>query len=216
MFGRDLTCQARWVRWRCAMDLTSSVRTDTLPALGTVVAPGVLALAPYGALFLAAHPRAAAYFAGHEAVSLSVAVMLAIGGGFLVESLGSYVEYYLLDSRHSDRAAMRRGWWRYLRIAWKVEPTGQHYLRRILAIFKFELNGFVATVAALPGLLWMAGSGLVATSAAAGLVLGALAASAYLFHAASQTSRLLAQIRSHLLHGVGEPPFADEPCALTE
>ena len=42
------------------MDLTSSVRTDTLPALGTVVAPGALALAPYAALFLAAHPGAAA------------------------------------------------------------------------------------------------------------------------------------------------------------
>ena len=198
------------------MELTSSVRTETLPALGSVVAPGSLALAPYVALFLIAHPRAASYLAGHEAISLPAGVILAIAGGFLVESLGSYIEYYLLDRRHADRTAMQRSWWRYLRIAWKVEPTGQHYLRRILAIFKFELNGFVATVAALPGLLWMAGSGLVATSAAAGLVLGALAASAYLFHAASQTSRLLAQIRSHLLHGVGEPPFADEPCALTE
>src|SRR5678815_5660326 len=62
----------------------------------------------YAALVLAAHPRAAAYFAGHEAVSLSVALILAIGGGFFVESLGSYVEYYLLDSRHRDRAAMLR------------------------------------------------------------------------------------------------------------
>jgi len=40
-----------------------------------------------------------------------------------------------------------------------------------------------------------------------------VAASIYLFHAASQTSRLLAQIRSHLLHGVGEPPFGDDRCA---
>ena len=101
-----------------------------------------------------------------------MALLLAIGGGFLVESLGSYVEYYLLDSRHRDRAAMLRSWWRYLRIAWKVEPTGQHYLRRILAIFKFELNGFVATVAALPGLLWIAASGLVGTRVAALLLLG--------------------------------------------
>ena len=70
------------------MDLTSSVRTDTLPALGTVVAPGVLALAPYAALFLVAHPRAASYLTGHEAISLTAGLMLAIGGGFLVESLG--------------------------------------------------------------------------------------------------------------------------------
>jgi len=193
------------------MDLTSSVRTDTLPALGTVVAPGVLALAPYAALFLVAHPRAASYLTGHEAISLTAGLMLAIGGGFLVESLGSYVEYYLLDRRHADRAAMLRSWWRYLRIAWKVEPTGQHYLRRILAIFKFELNGFVASIAALPGLLWIVSSGLVNAGAAVWLVLGDVAAAAYLFHAASQTSQLLAQIRSQLLFGVGEPPFADEP-----
>jgi hypothetical protein len=193
------------------MDLTSSVRTDTLPALGSVVAPGVLAAAPYVALFLIAHPRAASFLAGHEAISLSAGVVLAIGGGFLVESLGSYIEYYLLDRRHADRAAMLRSWWRYLRIAWKVEPTGQHYLRRILTIFKFELNGFVATAAALPGLLWIARSGVVAGTTAVSLVVGGLAAALYLFHAASQTSELLTQIRSHLLVGVGEPPFEDEP-----
>jgi hypothetical protein len=195
------------------MDLTSSVRTDTLPALGTVVVPGVLALAPYAALFLAAHPRAASYLAGHEAISLSAGLVLAIGGGFLVESLGSYVEYYLLDRRHADRAAMLRSWWRYLRIAWRVEPTGQHYLRRILAIFKFELNACVATGAALPGLLWIAGGGLVAPRAGVSLVAGGVAAAVYLFHAASQTSERLAQIRSQLLIGVGEPPFEDECCS---
>ena len=68
----------------------------------------------------------------------------------------------------------------------------------------------------MPGLLWMVWRGLVATSVAGLLVLGALAASIYLFHAASQTSRLLAQMRSHLLHGVGGPPFADEPGALVD
>jgi hypothetical protein len=192
------------------MDLTSSVRTDTLPALGTVVAPGVLALAPYAALFVVAHPRAASYLAGHEAIALSAGIVMAIGGGFLVESLGSYVEYYLLDRRHADRAAMQRSWWRYLRIAWTVEPTGQHYLRRILAIFKFELNGCVATIAALPGLLWIACGGFVATRAAVALVIGDAVAAAYLFNAAGHTSQLLAQIRSQLLNGVGEPPFPDE------
>jgi hypothetical protein len=193
------------------MELTSSVRTETLPALGSVVAPGSLALAPYVALFLIAHPRAASYLAGHEAISLPAGVILAIAGGFLVESLGSYIEYYLLDRRHADRTALQRSWWRYLRIAWKVEPTGQHYLRRILTIFKFELNGFVATVAALPGLLWIGCSGVVATSAAVWLVVGALAAALYLFCAAGHTSQLLAQIRSQLLMGVGEPPFGKEP-----
>ena len=70
--------------------------------------------------------------------------------------------------------------------------------------------GVVAMGAALPGLLWIAGSGLVAASAGVSLVVGGVAAAVYLFHAASQTSELLAQIRSQLLIGVGEPPFEDE------
>ena len=185
------------------MDLTSSVRTDTLPALGSVVAPGALALAPYIALFLIRHPKVASYFAAHEATALTASLVLSIGGGFLVESFGSYVEYYLLDQRHADRASMLRSWWRYLRIAWQTEPTGQHYLRRILTIFKFELNAFVAMSAALPGVLWIACAGVLQKSAVAALVLGGGVTAVYLFHAAGQTSLLLAQIRSQLLQGVG-------------
>jgi hypothetical protein len=189
------------------MDLTSSVRTDTLPALGSVVAPGALALSPYIALFVIRHPRVASYLAAHEATALSAGLVLSIGGGFLVESFGSYVEYYLLDQRHADRTSMIRSWWRYLRIAWKTEPTGQHYLRRILTIFKFELNAFVAMSAALPGLLWIACAGVLQSSAIVALVVGSGVTAVYLFHAAGQTSLLLAQIRAQLLEGVGEPPF---------
>jgi hypothetical protein len=57
---------------------------------------------------------------------------------------------------------------------------------------------------------------LVAASAGASLVLGGVAAAMYLFLAAGHTSQLLAQIRSQLLDGVGEPPFADDPWALAE
>ena len=189
------------------MDLTSSVRTDTLPALGSVLAPGALALAPYAGLLLMRHRGAAMFLASHEATALSIGAVLSIASGFLIESVGSYVEYYLIDRRHPNRHAMLDAWWRYLRIAWTTEPTGQHYVRRILAVFKFELNACVASVAALPGLLWIAGTGLLGAGTSIALVLAAVVAAVYLFHAATQTSLLLATIREQLLKGVGEPPF---------
>src|SRR5438034_8100637 len=50
-----------------------------------------------------------------------------------------------LDRRRPDHDAMVATWWRYLRIAWVREPVGQHYLRRMLVSFKFELNMFAAS-----------------------------------------------------------------------
>jgi hypothetical protein len=94
------------------MDLTSSVRTDTLPALGSVVAPGALALSPYVALFLIRHPRVASYFAAHEATALSAGLVLSIGGGSRSSRSGRMSSYYLLDQRHADRTSMMRSWWR--------------------------------------------------------------------------------------------------------
>jgi hypothetical protein len=164
-------------------------------------------VAPYAGLLIAAHPSAAAYLASHEATTLTIGAVLAIASGFLIESVGSYVEYYLIDRRHPNRDAMLDAWWRYLRVAWTTEPTGQHYLRRILAVFKFELNACVAVLAGLPGLLRAGQVGLLATSTWIALVLAAVLAAAYLFHAATQSSLLLATIREQLLKGVGEPPF---------
>ena len=123
------------------MDLTSSVRTDTLPAVASVLVPGAGALTPYVVLLLTRRPDLAAFLASHEATALLGGVLLSITAGFFVESAGSYIEYYIIDWRHRDRDAMMEKFWRYLRIAWTTEPTGQHYLRRLLAVFKFELNG---------------------------------------------------------------------------
>ena len=40
---------------------------------------------------------------------------------------------------------------RVLQITWETEPIGQHYLRKVLTIFKFELNLFVAGLLTMPG-----------------------------------------------------------------
>jgi hypothetical protein len=189
------------------VDLTSTVRTDTLPAVASVLVPGSIGAAPFAALCLAKCPPLRAFASAHEATTLIAAVLIAVGTGFLIESLGSYVEYYIIDSRHRDRNQMMEKWRLYLRIAWINEPTGQHYLRRMLAVFKFELNMFMAVLFVLIGVIPLTCTAVITTETALWITLFAVVLGGYLFHAATQTSKVLAEIRELLLLGVGQPPF---------
>ena len=77
------------------MDLTSSVRTDALPALGSLLVPGALASAPYIALAWGHPHNLKAFVEAQEGASTATAFLLLAAVGFLIESIGSYVEYYL-------------------------------------------------------------------------------------------------------------------------
>src|SRR4051812_19548461 len=120
------------------MDPTTAVRTDTLPAIATVIAPGAVASAPWIWVSLSNWSDVQKFVADHEALSLSVALVVWIVTGFAIDSIGSYVEVHGIDRRRPDHQEMLDTWWRYLRIAWVREPVGQHYLRRVLVSFKFE------------------------------------------------------------------------------
>jgi len=189
------------------MEPTSAVRTDTLPAIATVVAPGACASASYSWLLLSSAPDLRVFLDQHEPIAAGVAVLLWIVLGFAVESAGSYVEVYLIDRRSPDHPQMLENWWRYLRIAWIREPIGQRYLRRLLVSFKFELNMFVATIASLPGVFFLAYAGRISWKSGATAFVALAMAAALLFFAARGSAQVLADLRARLLTGVGEPPF---------
>lgn len=132
-------------------------------------------------------------------MAVAAAILVTVGIGFLIESLGSYVEYYWIDRRHPDKEKMLCEWWSYLRTMWPTEPVGQHYLRRILVVFKFELNLFVSLLLALPSLLWLGLAGYVTGWPLAALAAGVVVAAVYLCHAATESSLLLARIRRALV-----------------
>jgi len=93
-----------------------------------------------------------------------------------------------------------------LHLAWRSEPIGQRYLRRILAVFKFELNGVVASIVALPGLAWLGIAGVVSWRTVTELIVSDVVVTAFLFQAATESSRLLATIRQSLLDEITERP----------
>jgi hypothetical protein len=191
------------------MDPTTAVRSETLPVIATVIAPGAFVSAPYVWAALSKSDTARAFLDRHEALALAAAILLWIVVGFAVESLGSYVEVYWIDRPRSDHDKMIETWWRYLRIAWNKEPVGQHYLRRMLVSFKFELNMSVAALVTIPGVLILVMRGVIGGDTAAVAIASLAIASAALFTMAEGSAGVLADVRKQLVQGVGEPPFDD-------
>lgn len=188
------------------MDPTTAVRTDTLPAIATLIVPGAVATSGYLWLALSfASSEFLTFLDAHEAITAIGAVLIWIAAGFAIESLGSYVEVYCIDGRRDDHKAMIETWWKYLTIAWSIEPVGQKYLRRMLVIFKFELNGFIAALLAAPSPIFLLQAGEVSWTTAATVFVVLAAVSTLLFLAAKGSANVLADTRACLVSGVWEP-----------
>lgn len=96
------------------MDPSTAVRTNTLPAIATLVVPGALASAGYVWLGICgAPPEVFAFLIDHDALAAIVAVLVVIAVGFTIDSAGSYVEVYVFDRPHADRDDY---WWKYLTV----------------------------------------------------------------------------------------------------
>ena len=127
------------------MNPTTAVRSDVLPAVGSFLIPGTLAVTPWVALAWGAPHYLQKFVDANEAISSAVGALLIVGVGLLIESVGTFVESQVVD-RESKNPDVSERWYSYLKIAWIREPIGQRYLRKILTTFKFELNLLVATV----------------------------------------------------------------------
>lgn len=193
------------------VDPTSAVRTDALPIIATVIAPGAFASSSYAWAALSQAPDLRAFFDQHEAIAVAAAILVWVVAGFVIESLGSYVEVYGIDRWVDDREKHTETWWRYLRIAWDKdqEPIGQRYLRRFLVSFKFELNMCVSAVAAMPGVAWLARLGRLDRPTECGAIALLVIVAIALFVAARGSAGVLAQTREQLLLGTIQPPRVD-------
>jgi|ERR1051326_2804271 hypothetical protein len=186
------------------MDPTTAIRTDTLPAIGTIVAPGACVSAPYLWAFVSP-TKVVAFIDRHEAISVLLGLFVCVTAGLFVESVGSYVEYYLIDLPKENRAEILDDWWHFLRTKWPNEPVGLHYLRRILVSFKFELNTCVAAFGTIPGIVILGFRGVLGSFTVFGLVTVSLIVSALMFNMADTSAGILADVRKQLLRGVSEP-----------
>jgi len=183
------------------MDPTTAVRTDAIEVIATVIAPGAYASAPYMWAVLAQSHEWRDFLEKHEAIALASAILAWTVAGFVVESVGTYAEYYLIDRKRPDHAAMLANWWRYLQITWAKdkEPIGQHYLRRTLVSFKFELNMATACVGSMPGWLLLGLIGVLSGLQSIDVVILSWIAALGLFSMARTSAGVLAEVRERLL-----------------
>ena len=196
------------------MDLTSTVRSDALPAVGSMLVPGALAAAPYVALAWGPPHNLKLFIDANQGISTAAAALLVVSVGLVVESFGSYAEYFAVDRCHRDQKAMLAEWKRYLQIAWETEPIGQHYLRKVLTIFKFELNLCVAAVLTLPGSIALAYYAVLPSHAMWAILVGTLVLVGVLFKVAVDSSILLADLRHELVaQAIRVKLLASEPDA---
>lgn len=184
------------------MDPTTAIRTDTLPAVATLVIPGAVASGAYIWWALLSLPDTASFLAQRDVLTTVLLVLLLIAAGFVVESIGSYVEVHLIDARRKDHDKMVKTWWEYLRIVWTNEPVGQRYLRRLLVSFKFELNMLTAAFFAIPGVLLLGLGDYVSARIFYGLLIGSVVAVGVFWFFAKDTAEVLANVRKELTKGV--------------
>jgi len=183
------------------MDPTTAVRTDTLPAVATLIAPGALAGGAYVWFGISTVPSAGAFLEAHETFTTVLSILLLIVIGMIVESLGSYVEVFI-DRRRPDHKKMIKTWWKYLRLAWTHEPIGQRYLRRLLVSFKFELNMCTAALLAIPGVLLLGYRSYISLHTFFWLLLVLAVSATVFFLAAKDSADVLAKVRTELTKGV--------------
>jgi hypothetical protein len=135
----------------------------------------------------------------NQGVSAVAGVLLVVGVGLLLESVGTFVESHVVDKLHDEPDTLQKRWYDYLKIAWVREPIGQRYLRRVLTTFKFELNMLVAVLLTIPGTVTLAYYNVLPVHAA-GWTLGLSALfEAYLGIAAFEDSKLLHRLRDDLI-----------------
>jgi hypothetical protein len=187
-------------------EVVSAFGSDVLRPLVSLVVPGTIAALPASVALLLTHSALLSLVASNRTEAIEAFVLIVLFLGLLCENLGSHLEY-TFDKRIEDADAHRQNWFAYLRIAYKVEPVGHHYLRTLVIRLKFELGSFAAFGIALFGIWW-----LPTTFWNRGLLSIVPTIMLLVFYFESQwTHAILSNLRDELLKGVEEwPPSASE------
>jgi len=192
-------------------DIFSAFGSDVLRPIASLFIPGVIATAPAVAALLWANAQLRNFLGSVRTEATVGAVLLALFMGLVCEDLGSHIEYWFDCKQNKacnklgrEREADEHGknWYEYLRIAYRIEPVGHHYLRTLVMRLKFELGSLAAFALALIGIWWLPTTYSVRISTS---VIPILFIALFYFEA-QWTHQLLSDLRAELLKGIDEWP----------
>lgn len=184
--------------------------SEVFRPLMTLLAPGAVSLVPWLIALMQRYPAVYAIVNENRTEAGLSLSFIALMIGMLVEAFGGHLEAKILDPA-LDRATEGKhlqNWFTYLRVAFRTEPIGANYIRRIILRMRFELG--------MAGACLIGGFGALATNldlSVSGLIaITALGLSAILFWEARNSHGLLSNTRGLLLQGLillGDPKKDD-------
>lgn len=136
-------------------EIFSAFGSEVFRPLATIVIPGATAISVWFVALLQRYKVFRDLVAPNHTEAILVLILVSIAVGLLVEDVGSRVESRCFDKlivRKPEFVDHEKEWYEYLRLAFKIEPVGQRYLRTIVLRLKFELGTLVALALATPGL----------------------------------------------------------------
>lgn len=182
-------------------EIFSAFGSEVFRPLATIMIPGAMAISAWFVGLLQQFPSIYLLTSANHAEASVILVLASIAAGLMVEDIGSRIESRYFDKRIASKSEFCRHsdeWCDYLRLAFKIEPVGQRYLRTIVLRFKFELGTAVALVSSAFGLFLTRLAFHTALMWFACLI----AISFYLLLVEARSShRLLSRIRHEILKG---------------
>jgi hypothetical protein len=188
------------------MDPSSPFKSEVFRPITGLLIPGLIAGLPYALVLGSYFPDLTDYRDKHEIVYFTIASLLVIGLGFILEDVGTELEMifdvWLVRGKHPDLHVV---WFEYLALKFNQEPVGQRYLRSLVLRLKFELSAGVSLLLSFPGIVWLSvRKDLFAPCALMVLGLVFIGIAAYLFHQSYKGAAALANVRRVL---VGKSPI---------
>jgi hypothetical protein len=138
-------------------ELTAVFQDEIFHAVVCLVVPGFYAMSTVSIVGWQRIPGLPQLVDGHPGTTGIIMLLAFVTCGLIMEEFGSRIEI-LLDSwlaKVPGHEQHLTEWFDYLRLAFKVEPVGQHYLRTLVLRLKFELGMAVASLPCAFGAVWL-------------------------------------------------------------
>lgn len=186
------------------MEKITSIGLDFDKVLIQFLIPGLTALFPWMVLFMYNFPEEEAFLLAHPSLGISLASILGLIAGLLIENLGGHIEVRLYDKRNTkDDPTFPDIWKKFLQLSYPQEPVGHRYIKNMLLRMKFELSFGIALLIMSGGLLFLDCGHPIALSKCVKAIcfyLLPIGLSLYLiFWEAMSTSKVLGQTRKLLV-----------------
>ena len=183
-------------------EIFSAFGSEVFRPLVTIVIPGAISICCWFVVLMQRFVSMRELASRNHAETAVLLAIAALAAGLIVEDIGSRIESSVYDSLLCKKAGFvshRDEWNKYLRVAFKLEPIGQHYLRTILLRFKFELGTSIGLLLSAPAFFL---TNLSPRTAAVSCVACVVAASYALAVEARDSHQVLSEVRREILKGV--------------